>query len=126
MCLDEERSSLLAFKDPYFRSNPRLSSWKGFNCCQWEGVHCDRHSSHVVQLHLHNSLPSLSNPNVELFELKHLEYLDLSSNHLIGALPEGAEAFGSHLEFFLCEYTRGTWLSKRVESPGRVLCWLLW
>eukprot|EP01018_Ginkgo_biloba_P035229 Gb_14304 [translate_table: standard] len=65
------------------------------NCCQWEGVQCDPHSSHVVEIHLHQFL---LRPSAEtyiqvispaLFELKHLEYLDLSWNQLTGAIPAG-------------------------------------
>eukprot|EP01018_Ginkgo_biloba_P018594 Gb_14321 [translate_table: standard] len=85
-CLNQERLSLLAVKDAY--RSPRLSSWKVFNCCQWEGVHCDPHSSHVVEIHLRDFFLS-GEISPALFELKHLEYLNLSSNHLTGAIPAG-------------------------------------
>eukprot|EP01018_Ginkgo_biloba_P020330 Gb_24233 [translate_table: standard] len=82
----QERLSLIAVKDAY--RSPRFSSWKGFNCCEWEGVQCDTHSSHVVEIHLHKFLLS-GEISPALFELKHLEYLDLSYNDLTGAIPAG-------------------------------------
>eukprot|EP01018_Ginkgo_biloba_P035230 Gb_05566 [translate_table: standard] len=81
-CLNQERLSLLAVKDAF-----NLSSWKGLNCCEWEGVQCDQHSSHVVGIDSHQILSGVISP--ALFELKHLEYLDLSYNNLTGAIPAG-------------------------------------
>eukprot|EP01018_Ginkgo_biloba_P004745 Gb_35532 [translate_table: standard] len=93
-CFNEERLSLLAVKDAY--PSPRLSSWKALNCCEWNGVHCDPHSSHVVEIHLQEFFPypfpeTNINPviNPALFELKHLGYLNLSHNYLTGAIPAG-------------------------------------
>eukprot|EP01018_Ginkgo_biloba_P020725 Gb_33220 [translate_table: standard] len=104
--------------------SPRLSSWKALNCCEWNGVHCDPHSSHVVEIHLHKFLDPYEVNGVinrALFELKHLEYLDLSWNGLTGAIPAGAQAFGSQLELVRWEYTRGTWLLKfRVDKKSVV------
>eukprot|EP01018_Ginkgo_biloba_P020186 Gb_23078 [translate_table: standard] len=95
-CLNEEILSLLAVKDALNRS-PRLCSWKGFNCCEWEVIHCNKHSLHVVEIDLHEFLPRPSTEtdetngviNPALFEFKHLEYLDLIHNYLTGDIPAG-------------------------------------
>ncbi|GLJ31193.1 hypothetical protein SUGI_0625080 [Cryptomeria japonica] len=51
-CSQDERTSLLDFKGGLKLSSGRLSSWIGFNCCEWEGVACDYHTSHVIELRL--------------------------------------------------------------------------
>ncbi|CAL1409270.1 unnamed protein product [Linum trigynum] len=73
-----------------------MATWKeGSDCCSWEGVTCDRFSSHVVGLHL--GCDQLSyipcrrfqgtdlHPNSSLFHLRHLRSLDLSYNDFSGS-----------------------------------------
>ncbi|GLJ41807.1 hypothetical protein SUGI_0865430 [Cryptomeria japonica] len=96
-CLQDERSYLLDFKAGLSLSSGRLSSWRGFNCCEWEGVACDYHTSHVIRLDLRNPvdyyLSDLSDYHKQLLtgevrtslsNLQHLQYLDLSGNNFNG------------------------------------------
>ncbi|XP_062015937.1 receptor-like protein EIX2 [Rosa rugosa] len=84
-CIEKERQALLAVKQGLV-GNHSLSSW-GSNattdCCKWEGVHCSKQTGHVTKLDLHSTwqyLPLQSKISPELFELQHLEYLNLSYN----------------------------------------------
>ncbi|GLJ41811.1 hypothetical protein SUGI_0865660 [Cryptomeria japonica] len=97
-CLQDERSYLLDFKAGLSLSSGRLSSWRGFNCCEWEGVACDYHTSHVIRLDLSSNpvdyyLSDLSDYHKQqltgevrtsLCNLQHLQYLDLSWNDFNG------------------------------------------
>ncbi|XP_059066554.1 receptor-like protein EIX2 [Cryptomeria japonica] len=87
-CLEDERSYLVDFKAGLNLSSGRsLSSWRGFNCCQWEGVACDYHTSHVIRLDLNADAygQQLSgNVRPSLFNLEHLQHLDLSGNDFKG------------------------------------------
>ncbi|XP_038887063.1 receptor-like protein EIX2 [Benincasa hispida] len=86
-CIKQERESLLRLKASFVDSSNRLVSWKGNDCCSWEGVGCDHtNGGHVIKLDLRNyeysySTSLLSNGvDSSLFELKYLNYLDLSGN----------------------------------------------
>ncbi|KAH9321786.1 hypothetical protein KI387_016425, partial [Taxus chinensis] len=96
-CFPYERDALLSFMNSV---NPNSLNWKGFNCCEWSGVECSKYTSHVTTLDLAGivqfSLPfiiedySLKTGNrlvPDLFQLKSLEYLDLSGNYFQGSLP---------------------------------------
>ncbi|TVU34486.1 hypothetical protein EJB05_16321, partial [Eragrostis curvula] len=111
-CIEAEREALLSFKASIKRDPVnRLGSWKGHDCCKWDGVHCSNVTGHVVKLNLSNTNPKLfgnefsdlclsgensrfSNPNgllgkidSSLIALQHLNYLDLSGNYLGGGVP---------------------------------------
>ncbi|KAL6310833.1 hypothetical protein AAG906_019499 [Vitis piasezkii] len=70
----------------------RFSSWKGSNCCHWEGINCKNSTGVVVSIDLHNSYDSFSDYQnwsslklsgeirPSLKKLKFLRYLDLSGN----------------------------------------------
>ncbi|GLJ59560.1 hypothetical protein SUGI_1514120 [Cryptomeria japonica] len=94
-CLQDERSYLLDFKAGLNLSSGRLSSWRGFNCCEWEGVACDYHTSHVIRLDLRNPVDYYYSSDyhkqqltgevrTSLCNLQHLQYLDLSWNDFNG------------------------------------------
>ncbi|XP_059066532.1 receptor-like protein 12 [Cryptomeria japonica] len=94
-CIKHERKFLLDFKAGLDLSSGRLSSWRGLNCCEWEGVACDYHTSHVIRLNLNNDwyhhwLSGELHPS--LFNLRHLQHLDLTridfkDNTIVGNLP---------------------------------------
>ncbi|GAB2289475.1 hypothetical protein Dimus_023785, partial [Dionaea muscipula] len=95
LCHDDEKSALIRFKqsfsivaaastDPF--DYPKTLSWKptgnGSDCCIWDGVECDQHSSHVIGLDLSSSFLDGPIPqNSSLFELVHLQSLNLSDNN---------------------------------------------
>lgn len=62
-----------------------LASWNvSLSCCEWEGVSCDRRTHHVVEVDLRKfNLSGAFHPR-ELFEVRDLECLNVSSNNFIG------------------------------------------
>ncbi|XP_021834725.1 receptor-like protein 12 [Prunus avium] len=59
-CLETEREALIDFKDGLEDPENRLSSWRGSNCCQWWGIHCNNTTSAVIAVDLHNPHPLIS------------------------------------------------------------------
>ncbi|XP_064957935.1 receptor-like protein EIX1 [Musa acuminata AAA Group] len=106
-CIPAERSALLEFKRGLKDPANRLSSWVGEDCCKWEGVTCSNHTGYVVKLDLHNPHPFSDfgdEPHnnwilggelrPSLLGLKHLKYLDLSTNDFGGInIPEFMGSF---------------------------------
>ncbi|XP_073292950.1 receptor-like protein EIX1 [Primulina huaijiensis] len=113
ICPERERQALLKFKSELTDFYGRLSSWgtgeNKMECCKWRGVRCDNRTNHVVRLNLRGPAISLNyvlagNPvkdklqypaapltgkiSSPLLELKHLTYLDLSSNYFDPRFPE--------------------------------------
>ncbi|KAH0711035.1 hypothetical protein KY284_012462 [Solanum tuberosum] len=62
---------------------PKTKSWnESRDCCSWDGVTCDLLNGHVIGLDLSCSLLSGSiHPNSSLFQLHHLQALNLAYNH---------------------------------------------
>ncbi|XP_074294434.1 uncharacterized protein LOC141622286 [Silene latifolia] len=93
-CIDQERDALLKFKhDIQSDECGLLDSWVTPNtpdCCTWKGVSCSNQSGHVTGLNLSGApyqegyclYSQVISPS--LGELKHLKYLDLSSNGFYG------------------------------------------
>ncbi|GAB2289455.1 hypothetical protein Dimus_023764 [Dionaea muscipula] len=95
LCHDDEKSALIQFKQSFSivvnastdpSAYPKTLSWKPTgnesDCCIWDGIECDQHSSHVVGLDLSSSfLDGLIPHNSSLFELVHLQSLNLSDNN---------------------------------------------
>jgi Leucine-rich repeat (LRR) protein len=91
-CHHDDSSALLQFKESlvinkslssYCQKN--VASWTvegdKSNCCSWDGVDCDKHTGHVIGLHLTDScLFGSIHSNSSLFRLVHLQRLDLSYN----------------------------------------------
>ncbi|KAK3404327.1 hypothetical protein EUGRSUZ_K00636, partial [Eucalyptus grandis] len=91
LCLEDEMSALLQFKERYEIANvsddplsrPKTLSWKNnLDCCSWDGIKCNENTGHVIVLDLGSSFlyGSIDN-NSTLFQLAHLERLNLSFNH---------------------------------------------
>ncbi|GAB4841216.1 hypothetical protein Ancab_039679 [Ancistrocladus abbreviatus] len=94
-CHDYEKSALLQFKLSFSidklasgdsSAYPKIESWKPMgnesNCCLWHGIVCDRESGHVISLDLSSSfLYGFIESNSTLFDLVHLQTLNLADNH---------------------------------------------
>ncbi|KAK9937224.1 hypothetical protein M0R45_014028 [Rubus argutus] len=88
-CIEEERRALLSFKKDVTDPSGRLSSWVGHECCRWRGISCNNRTGRAAKLDLRNTYTSHreyeqsclgGKLNPSLLGLKHLAYLDLSSN----------------------------------------------
>ncbi|KAK1416227.1 hypothetical protein QVD17_32016 [Tagetes erecta] len=103
-CFENERQSLLTFKQGLTNTHNVLSTWKGVECCKWQGVGCHSRTGHVVKLDL-RALVSLETLMLDdsfglhgklsnsLENLKHLRYLDLSMNEFSGNIPKFLGSF---------------------------------
>ncbi|KAL5544543.1 hypothetical protein UlMin_008327 [Ulmus minor] len=79
-CLESNKEALLDFKTGLEDPENWLFSWKGNNCCQWEGIRCDNRTGAVIEIDLHCSdlseLGGKIRPSIT--KLKSLRHLDLS------------------------------------------------
>ncbi|XWS44015.1 hypothetical protein CRYUN_Cryun15aG0009000 [Craigia yunnanensis] len=57
-----ERKALLNFKEGLTDPSGRPFSWRGKDCCSWDGVQCSDKLGHVTKLKVHNLYSS--NPDV--------------------------------------------------------------
>ncbi|XP_059430143.1 receptor-like protein 2 [Corylus avellana] len=81
--IDRDSLSSLAFNR---MSSPPLN-WSSIDCCQWEGIYCDR-KCRVNHIWLPSKgLSGSISPY--LGNLTHLSYLNLSHNSVLGPLPKG-------------------------------------
>ncbi|KAL4618741.1 hypothetical protein ACB092_06G033000 [Castanea dentata] len=92
LCPQDQSFALLQFKQLFSPwknasydcniSYPKMESWKeGTDCCSWDGVTCDSVRGDVIGLDLscswlYGTIPS----NASLFDLPHLQRLNLASN----------------------------------------------
>ncbi|XVF70833.1 hypothetical protein PTKIN_Ptkin11bG0193800 [Pterospermum kingtungense] len=131
LCSKDEAKSLIQFKSSFStvgsdfvtwncdhvgtKSYPKTDSWKeGTECCSWDGVTCDNVGGGVIGLDLscswlYGTLPS----NSSLFQLQHLQRLNLAFNNFDSS--EMSSEFG---EFESLEYLNlsNTFLSGKVPS----------
>ncbi|KAH0710668.1 hypothetical protein KY290_009616 [Solanum tuberosum] len=90
--------SLLKFKQSFtihpsavsyycLKPHPKTSSWNtSRDCCSWDGVVCDDITGHVIELDLGCSgLVGTIDSNSSLFQLSHLQSLNLSMNNFDGS-----------------------------------------
>ncbi|XP_058216818.1 receptor-like protein 33 [Rhododendron vialii] len=106
LCRHDQRSALLQFKhvftidsaasfECYEESYPKTLSWdeNATDCCDWNGVTCDGLTGRVVGLDLSCSqLYGTIHPNSSLFQLSHLQRLNLAHNFINSSIPY---AFGN-------------------------------
>ncbi|KAI3417720.1 uncharacterized protein J3R85_014167 [Psidium guajava] len=83
-CSEREREALLQLRQSLGDPSRLLSSWKGQDCCKWEGVTCDRVYAHIIELRFPSFIEDRKrfSPAGELsysfLHLKYLRHLDLS------------------------------------------------
>ncbi|KAJ4710650.1 Leucine-rich-repeat receptor-like protein [Melia azedarach] len=101
-CLEEQKKLLLEFKDGLsfdLQSNPdKFISWSSTtNCCSWDGVTCDPGTGHVIGLDISSSLITGGiNSSTTLFDLYHLQVLNLAYNSLYSSpFPSGFHKLSS-------------------------------
>lgn len=96
-CLKQEREALLKLKEAFnYPNGDSLPSWNNlttsYDCCTWEGVHCDNSTHRVTSLLLGNKRShKLRNIKWSLnassfLPFPYLQKLNLSGNHLSGHL----------------------------------------
>ncbi|PHT98030.1 hypothetical protein BC332_33053 [Capsicum chinense] len=111
--VDASSASFLCDQQSY----PKTSSWNmNKDCCSWEGVICDETSGHVIELDLSCSqLVGKIYSNSSLFQLSHLQRLNLSFNDLYGSLisPE----FG---KFSSLKYLDLSWSRFSGQIPSEI------
>ncbi|XLR54556.1 hypothetical protein HN51_022853 [Arachis hypogaea] len=105
LCLDDQRSFLLQFKNNLtfdHQHSTKLNSWnESIACCDWSGVTCD-HDARVIALDLSHTkfsggLPlSIGTIPPSIFQLRGLVYLRLSKNKLSGPMPLSIQFSGLH------------------------------
>ncbi|KAH0704909.1 hypothetical protein KY290_009626 [Solanum tuberosum] len=91
LCRKDQSYALLEFKrtlivDPSLVTSSSYSYTSSWNmsrdCCSWDGVVCNEMTGHVIELDLSCSgLVGKIDSNSSLFQLSHLQKLDLSSNN---------------------------------------------
>uniref|UniRef100_A0A2N9EP42 Leucine-rich repeat-containing N-terminal plant-type domain-containing protein n=1 Tax=Fagus sylvatica TaxID=28930 RepID=A0A2N9EP42_FAGSY len=99
LCNSDQSSALLQFKNSFSISNdsslsdfceeygmayyPKMNYWKnGTDCCGWDGITCDKMTSHVIGIDLSCSgLQGPIHPNSTIFSLRHLQKLNLGHNN---------------------------------------------
>ncbi|KAL6312435.1 hypothetical protein AAG906_004803 [Vitis piasezkii] len=89
-CLKTDRDALTHFKIGLKSSNNWLSSWRGLDCCQWEGIDYENKTRAIISVDLLNpyspkeayengtSMNLCGEIGPSLIELKSLRYLDLN------------------------------------------------
>ncbi|TYI91921.1 hypothetical protein E1A91_D02G029200v1 [Gossypium mustelinum] len=83
-CLDDQRAPLLQLQRhlycaPNFTFSSNFDLWDvNTDCCSWEGVTCDAYG-HVVRIDL--SYKNLSGSFHSIFDLHHLQHLNLAGNN---------------------------------------------
>ena len=111
-CIERERQALLEFKKGLVDDYDMLSSWgsqdQKKNCCKWKGVHCSKHTGHVLELDLRGdsekTQPLRGKLSSSLLELHHLSSLDLSYNDFnMSQIPEFLGSFNNLKHLYLLE-----------------------
>ncbi|AES99957.1 putative leucine-rich repeat-containing, plant-type, leucine-rich repeat domain, L [Medicago truncatula] len=122
LCNHHDTSALLQFKNSFLlntssQPNPyfgcfsfsfKTESWENStDCCEWDGVTCDTMSDHVIGLDLScNNLKGELHPNSTIFQLKHLQQLNLAFNHFSeSSIPIGISDLVklTHLNLSYCD-----------------------
>ncbi|XP_004507279.1 receptor-like protein EIX2 [Cicer arietinum] len=99
-CVEKERKALLKFKEALILERDKLNSWKGEECCKWEGISCDNLTHHVTNLDLNAKIFG-GKLDSSICELQHLTSLNLCYNNLEGKIPKCIGSLGELIELDL-------------------------
>ncbi|KAF8028267.1 hypothetical protein BT93_E1006 [Corymbia citriodora subsp. variegata] len=115
-CHADESSALMEFKRSFKTDktdlqciHPKVHSWsqdgRG-DCCSWDGVKCDEVTGRVIALDLSSScLLGIMSPNTTLFQLVHMESLNLAFNNFnFSPIPYGFSNL-SRLQYLNLSYS---------------------
>ncbi|RHN50293.1 putative non-specific serine/threonine protein kinase [Medicago truncatula] len=103
-CVETDLQALLKFKNALILGRNDLTSWKGEECCKWEGISCDNFTHHVIGLNLGpiNYTKALRGKlDSSICELQHLIFLELSYHYLEGKIPHCMGSLGQLKELKL-------------------------
>ncbi|KAK2420137.1 receptor protein EIX2 [Trifolium repens] len=94
-CVETERQALLKFKDALIHGRGNFTSWKGEECCKWEGISCDNLTGHVTSLTLQFLEYTIGGKlDSSICELQHLTSLILDFIVLEGKIPKCIGSLG--------------------------------
>ncbi|XP_049936124.1 receptor like protein 23-like [Nymphaea colorata] len=120
ICLPNQSSALLQFKQSLLILPDALSSWQhnGSDCCHWKGVICNNLTGFVIALEIpfhdlgvygYDQDIYLKGVALDssLFKLRYLQRLDLSYNLLNGMIPKRLVELShlTHLNLSHCEFS---------------------
>ncbi|KAE8686933.1 leucine-rich repeat receptor protein kinase EXS-like [Hibiscus syriacus] len=96
-CQSPQQQLLLGLKNTLnFSLSVKSKNWnQGKECCSWDGITCDE-SGRVIVLDLSNQLISGASEDLDnLFNLQHLQRLNLAYNRLNFSFPSGFHQFSN-------------------------------
>nr|XP_048321763.1 receptor-like protein 43 [Ziziphus jujuba var. spinosa] len=128
-CQEDEKWALWQFKESFvvdkFTSSyegayPKVLQWNknASNCCLWDGIRCDKETGHVIGLDVSSSCHFGSiNSNSTLFNLLHLQRLNLADNDFnYSQIPSAIRQFPGPIPSSLGKLTELTKLDLRENS----------
>ncbi|GKF67388.1 leucine-rich repeat-containing protein [Tanacetum coccineum] len=126
-CLKKQSEALLLFKHELSPISYTSDSYPimmnrntSTDCCIWKGVTCDRSIGDVIGLDLSSSISGTIHPNSSLFNLPHLQKLNLAHNDFSGSrIPIGIGRFSNSLTHL--DLSGSGWISGQIPPDMTLL-----